>query len=239
MRFILLLLSLSLTHQITAQISLDKLKSVANKAQEVISPKSLTVEEITRGLKEALIIGASESSLNASKEGGFNNNLLIRIPFPKDANIMKEMLLKVGMQSQIDEFEYILNLAAEEASNFSKQIFINAIQEMTIEDALSILQGNDDAATNYLKKTTSKKLYITFKPVILRSINKVRLSVSWSSLAERYNAIPLTKDINCDLEDYVTNKVIEGLFILIAQEEKNIRNNPKARVSEILHKVFK
>ncbi|MEC9209266.1 MAG: DUF4197 domain-containing protein [Bacteroidota bacterium] len=239
MRFILLVAFGFLVNTMSAQISLNKLKSATIKAQEVINPKTLSKDEIVRGLKEALIIGATNSAANASKEGGFNNNSLIKIPFPKDAEKMKKTLVKVGMQLQVDEFEYALNEAAEDASNFAKVIFINAVKSMTIKDAISILKGDDNAATTYLKNQTSKELYAKFKPVVKSSIEEVNLTKYWSSLANRYNAIPLTKEVNTDLEDYVVNQAIDGLFVLIAKEEKNIRNNPKARVSAILQKVFK
>lgn len=239
MRVILLVVSFLLTNYISAQINLDKLKISANKAQELISPNSLSTDEIVRGLKEALIVGAKKSSANASSVGGFNNNSLIRIPFPVDARKMRTTLLKAGMKSQVDEFEHALNAAAEEASKFSKEIFVKTVKGMNINDAISILQGDNNAATIYLKKQTSQELYIKFRPIVEKSIVNVKLTKYWSSLVDTYNTIPLTKDINSDLEDYVTKQAIEGLFILIAKEEKNIRSNPKARVSEILQKVFR
>ena len=239
MRVILLIVFGFLVNTMNAQISLKQLKSVAIKAQETINLTPLSKDEVVKGLKEALIVGATNSAANASEEGGFNNNVLIKVRFPKDAEKMKTTLVKVGMQSQVDQFEYVLNEAAEDASNFAKDIFINAIKNISIKDARSILQGDDNAATTYLKNQTSKELYSKFKPVVRRSIEQVNLTKYWSNLAERYNAIPLTKKVNTDLEDYVTKQAIAGLFILIAKEEKNIRNNPKARVSEILQKVFK
>lgn len=239
MRLILLIAFGFLANTMSAQISLNKLKSAAKAAQEVINPANLSKDEVVKGLKEALIIGATNSATNASEEGGFNNNSLIKLAFPEDAEKMKTTLVKVGMQSQVDKFEHVLNEAAEDASNFAKDIFINAVKNMTIKDAISILKGDDNAATNYLEYQTSKELYAKFKPIVKSSIEKVNLTKYWRALAERYNTIPLTKEVNSDLEDYVTSQAIAGLFILIAKEEKNIRSNPKARVSEILQKVFK
>ncbi|HIG31876.1 MAG TPA: DUF4197 domain-containing protein [Flavobacteriales bacterium] len=186
-----------------------------------------------------MIVGATNSSSDASQKGGFNNNLVIRIPFPKDAEKMKTTLVKVGLQSQITQFEKTLNAAAEDASQFAKKVFIDAVKKMTIKDAISILKGKDNAATNYLKHQTSNELYVKFKPIVKRSIAKVDLTKHWNMLADRYNAIPLSQKVNPDLEDYITNHAINGLFLLIANEEKEIRNNPKARISEILQKVFK
>ncbi len=239
MRFILLLVFGFLANSMSAQISLSKFKNVGNKVKEVIKPKDLSKDEVVKGLKEALIVGASSAAENASKKGGFNNNPYIKIPFPKDAEKMKITLVKVGMKSQVDKFEYLLNEAAEDASVFAKDIFINAVKGMAINDAMSILKGADNAATNFLRTQTSKDLYVKFKPIVINSIEKISLTKYWNTLAERYNAIPLTKEINSDLEDYVTKKAINGLFVLIEKEENNIRKNPKARVSEILEKVFK
>ena len=124
MRFILLIAFGFLTNTMSAQINFNKLKSVATKAKEVINPTTLSKDEVAKGLKEALIVGVTNSAANASKEGGFNNNLLIKITFPKDAGKMKTTLVKIGMQSKVDKFEHALNEAAEDASNFSKEIFI-------------------------------------------------------------------------------------------------------------------
>ena len=239
MRFIFLLTFSFSVNIISAQINLNKLKIAASTAQLVMNPKALSKAEVTKGLKEALIVGAINSSINASKEGGFNNNHLIKIPFPEDAEDMKKTLVKVGMKSHVDNFEHALNEAAEDASYFAKEIFIDAVKSMTISDAISILKKDNNAATTYLKNQTSKELYAKFKPIIKKSIEKVKLIKYWSLLAKRYNTIPLKKELNTDLEDYVTNQAIDGLFVLIAKEENNIRDNPKARVSELLQKVFK
>ena len=239
MRFLLFLAFGFVVNTMTAQINLNNLKSAAIKAQAVITSSELSQSEVTKGLKEALIVGATNSSSDASQKGGFNTNSLIRIPFPKDAKKMKTTLVKVGMQSQVTQFEKTLNAAAEDASQFAKEIFIDAVKKMTIKDAMSILKGKDNAATNYLKEQTSNELYVKFKPVVKQSIAKVNLTKHWNMLANRYNALPLSQKVNPDLEDYITNQAINGLFVLIANEEKEIRNNPKARVSEILQKVFK
>lgn len=238
MRFILVVFAF-LGYTMTAQVNLNNLKSAAKKAKEVISPGFLSEDEVSEGLKEALIVGTVNSTKKASREGGFNSNLTIKILFPEDAKEMKKTLVKFGMRVQVDKFEHVLNEAAEDASIFAKDIFIDAVRSMTINDAKSILAGDDNAATSYLKNQTSEALYSKFKPVVAKSINKVNLTKYWGVLAARYNAIPLTKNVNTNLEDYVTNQAIAGLFVLIAEEENNIRNNPKARVSEILQKVFK
>ena len=236
---ITLSLVFAVTFSITSAQSWKELKSAATKAQTVISGDKLSQDEVAKGLKEALVIGATNSIKNASAAGGFSNNNLIRIPFPAEAEKIKKALIKIGMQVQINQFEQTLNAAAEDASKFANEIFIEAVKNMSIKDAMSILKGNDEAATFYLEEQTSKDLYLKFKPVVKKSIKKVKLTKYWNTLSSRYNALPMTSNVNPDLEDYVTIKAINGLFLLIAKEEKLIRNNPKARVSGILQKVFK
>jgi len=219
--------------------SWKELKSAATKAKEVITTKELSKSEIVSGLKEALEVGISNSTELASEKGEFNNNNLIRISFPTEAEKMKSTLINVGLKLQVKQFEESLNSAAEEASKFAKEIFITAVKNMTITDALKILKGEDNAATIYLKKQTTKELYKKFKPVVKKAIEKVHVTKYWNQLSVRYNALPMTNKVNTDIEDYVTNKTIDGLFFLIAKEEKNIRNNTDARISELLQKVFK
>ncbi|MAX05784.1 MAG: hypothetical protein CMD19_04945 [Flavobacteriales bacterium] len=239
MRLILLVAAAFFINTVSAQINLNTLKSAAVKAQSVIQTKNFSKDEVVKGLKEALIVGSTNAVINASESGGFNNNPEIKIPFPKEAKSMKKILLKFGMESQIDKFEHVLNKAAEDASGLAKDIFISAVKSMTINDAMSILKGKDNAATTYLKTHAVEELYLEFRPIVRNSIEKVNLEKYWDILAKRYNAIPITEDVNTSLEDYVTNQAIDGLFILIEEEELNIRNNPKARVSEVLQKVFR
>ena len=239
MKSLLLVLFSFIVSSLFCQINLKSLKTAADKAQEVIVPSKLSAEEIVKGLKEALIIGTVNTSKNASKQGGFNKNDLIRISFPPETQNMKNNLIKVGMQSQVISFESTLNKAAEDASQFAKQIFIDAIKSMKINDAMSILKGSNNAATIYLMDQTTNTLYAKFRPIVKKSIAKVKLEKSWNVLANRHNSLPFTKKITPDLVDYITIQTIEGLFVLISKEEKNIRNNPKARVSDVLKKVFK
>ncbi len=237
MKFLLLGLFIFFTNILFAQINFEKLKQVANTAEEFINPA--TKDEVVKGIKEALIVSAKNSVLNASEKGGFNNNSLIKISFPKSTGKMKDILIKVGMRSQVDNLEFVLNEAAEEASFFAKEILVNAVKKMTVNNAIAILNGSDHDATLYLKKQTSREIYVKFHPIVKESIEKLKLGKYWDILIERYNQIPLTKKVNTDLAEYVTIETIEGLFLLISQEEKNIRNNPHARVSDILQKVFK
>ncbi len=237
MKFIFSVLIACTTFSLQAQI--DLLKSASVQAKELLKPSALSADEVGKGLKEALVVGAEKSVNKAGVANGFYGDKLIRIPFPEQATKMKTTLEKAGMKQQVASFEKTLNSAAELAAKEVFSIFSDAILAMTIEDALGILKGNDNAATVYLDKKTNAKLYLKIKPIVTKAIAQVELTKYWNPLAKSYNAIPFTKEVNPDLHDYVTKKTIKGLFTLIALEEKEIRNNPAARVSELLQKVFK
>jgi len=198
----------------------------------------LTTEEVTSGLKEALIQGITKGSDNASKKDGYFGNSLIKIPFPPDAAKVAKTLRDIGLGKEVDRFVMTLNRGAEDAAKSAKPIFVNAIKRMTIEDAWAILKGGDDSATQYLQKTTSQPLYNSFKPIIRNSLNTVNATKYYSDLVKRYNQVPFVDKVNPELDDYATNLAMDGLFKLIAGEEKNIRQDPVARTTAILKKVF-
>lgn len=198
----------------------------------------LTSEEVTSGLREALIQGITKGSNNASKKDGFLKNSLLKIPFPPDAIKVANTLRDLGLNRQVDRFIITLNRGAEDAAKSAKPIFISAIKQMTIQDAWGILRGENNAATEYLKKTTSSPLYDSFKPIIQNSLEKVNATKYYGDLVTRYNQVPFVDKVNPDLDDYATNLAMEGLFKLIASEEANIRKDPIARTTAILKKVF-
>jgi hypothetical protein len=200
--------------------------------------QSLTTEEVAEGLKEALTKGISKGADIVSQLDGYFKNPEIKIPFPPDVKRMEDRLRKMGMGSEVDKFVLTLNRGAEDAAKESKPIFIAAIKGMTIQDAWAILRGEPNSATNYLKRTTSAQLKEKFKPVIQNSLNKVNATKYYTDLATTYNKIPMVEKVNPNLDDYATDRAIEGLFIMIAKEEKNIRQDPLARTSELLKKVF-
>lgn len=219
---------------------IDLLNKASEKAQKIIPSKSqISEEDVKKGLIEALIKGSEISVKKASSLNGFYQNVAIKILVPKEANKMKEKLIKLGFKKNVEDFELSMNRAAENASKDILNIFIESINKITLRDAFSILNGEDDAATNYLKKETQQFLYNSCKPIIRRAMEDVRVHKKWNSLVTQYNSIPLTEKINPDLEDYITNKAVDGVFFLIALEENKIRKNPSARTSEILKKVFK
>ncbi|MBL7917259.1 MAG: DUF4197 domain-containing protein [Bacteroidia bacterium] len=249
MRYLLLVTMLAVITNLQAQSLKDKLKqkkdsiekAAKEKANAIITPTSapaLTNEEVIKGLKEALTIGTNSSSSVASKVDGYYKNPKIYIPWPEEAMDMKTKLTKMGMQKKITEFETSLNRAAEEAAKNAAPVFIEAITNMSLSDGFAILKGADTAATNYLRKTTYAPLKDKFKPIVKDAINKVKVTSYWNPLVTKYNKIPGVKKQNPDLEEYVTIKAINGLMVLIAEEETKIRKDPMARVTDLLKKVF-
>ena len=236
MKTIFLVLLLLLAQLCSAQI--DLLKMASTKASTLLS-SSANKDEVAKGLREALVVGADKATESASAKDGFYANKVIRIPFPTEAEKMKKTLQKAGMQSQITDFEKSINSAAELATKQVLVIFVDAITTMSIQDAFQILKGENTAATSYLKKQTNAQLYNKIKPIAKKAIQQVEVTKYWNPLVKTYISIPFTKEVKPDLEDYVTNKTIDGIFVLIANQEKEIRNNPKARISAILQKVFK
>jgi hypothetical protein len=218
-----------------AQIKWDQ--TIKN-ATNVVNGNSLSNDDIIKGLKEALSVGSKNSAGKASQVDGYFKNPLIKIPFPKEAEQMESTLKNMGMSKQVDDFVLSLNRAAEDAAKKAAPIFLNAITKMTINDGLTILKGNDNAATQYLKNTTSQQLTNEFKPVVKTSLNSVQVTKYWSPLITTYNKVPFVTHLNPSLDEYVTQKAIEGLFTLVAQEELKIRKDPAARVTDILKKVF-
>lgn len=198
----------------------------------------LTTAEVAQGLKEALIKGISTGADHVSQLDGFFKNPEIKIPFPPEVQKVEDRLRQVGLGNEVDKFVMTLNRGAEDAAKEAKPIFIEAIRAMTIQDAWAILKGDDDAATQYLKRTTSGLLKEKFKPVIQNSLSKVNATKYYGDIVTRYNQIPFVQKVNPDLDDYATERAIEGLFVMIAKEEKNIRENPVARTTELLKRVF-
>jgi len=199
----------------------------------------LSNTEITNGLREALNVGTNNATGSASKINGFLNNPLIKIPFPPEVKIVETKARQFGMGSQVNRFVSTMNKAAEEASKQAAPVFLNAIKGMSITDGLTILQGGDNAATNFLQNRTSAELTSKFSPIVKAAMNKVELTKFWNPIINAYNRIPGVSRRNPNLEQYVTQKALEGLFKLIAQEETKIRKDPASRVTDILRKVFK
>ncbi|MEO9484409.1 MAG: DUF4197 domain-containing protein [Ekhidna sp.] len=202
--------------------------------------EGLTAEQVGAGLKEALVKGVSTGTQKVGKVDGYFKNPQIKIPFPTDVQKVENTLRDVGLGSQVDRFVMTLNRGAEEAAKEAKPVFVSAIKQMTIDDAWNILKGSDkEAATNYLRRTTSAELRAKFAPIVKNALDQTNATKYYSDIINSYNKIPLVEKVNPDLEDYATEKAMEGLFFMIANEEKAIRANPGARTTELLKKVFK
>ena len=225
----------------TACDVLEEAASMVTSTTTATTAPSLTNTEVISGLKEALNVGIKNSVNLTSVTDGFLGNATIRLPFPEDALKVKQKALDWGLSGQVDKFETTLNRAAEEATKEALPIFMDAITNMSISDGFSILNGGDGAATKYLKGQTTAKLVTAFSPKVEAAIAKVKLTEYWNPIITKYNsAMTLTggEKLNPDLNKYVTEKAIAGLFQMVEQEENKIRKDPMARVSDILQKVF-
>ena len=201
----------------------------------------MTNEEVISGLKEALNVGIKNAVNLSSVTDGFLKNDMIRLPFPPDAIKVREKAINFGLSKQVTTFEETLNRAAEEATKKALPIFVDAIKNMSVSDGFSILKGGDGAATKFLKSQTSNQLVIAFAPVVKEATTKVQLTAYWNPIITRYNsAMTLSggQKLDPDLDAYITQKAIDGLFYLVEMEENKIRKDPLARVSDILVKVF-
>jgi hypothetical protein len=222
-------------------VSCDVLNEVAGVLLTNPTSTALTNDEVIKGLKEALNVGIKNSVNLTSVTDGFLKNTSIRLPFPEDALKVKEKALEWGLNGQVEKFETTLNRAAEEATKEALPIFMNAIQNMTIQDGFNILNGGNGAATNFLKQQTSAALMDAFRPKVDAAISQVKLTEYWNPIVNKYNtAMNFTggQKVNPDLNLYVTQRAIDGLFFMVEGEENKIRQDPAARVTEILQKVF-
>ncbi|MEZ4740466.1 MAG: DUF4197 domain-containing protein [Flavobacteriales bacterium] len=201
----------------------------------------LSNEEVVSGLKEALRVGTERSVQKASMTDGFWNDARIRIPFPPEAIKVKNTLSGLGLDQPIEDFEHTMNKAAEEAAKEAVPVFVDAITGMSIQDGFDLLRGGENAATNFLRQRTSGSLREKFTPVVDRATSQVALTSYWQPLANAYNTATLLtggKAVDPDLNAYVTTKAMDGLFLLLAEEEKKIRQDPMARTTALLQKVF-
>lgn len=229
----ILIFSLGMTFGSQAQI-----RMIVKKIHGAGSTAGYTEQEAAAGIREALEVGIDTAVKLVNKPNGFFNNAEIKIPFPDEVKNVESKLRSLGMGSLVDEVILTMNRAAEDASGKATPIFEEAIKNMSLTDAISIVKGPENAATQYLAKTSTQPLTEAFKPVIQQSLDKVQATQAWQVAIEAYNQIPFVTKQNTDLAGYVTEKAIDGLFIMVAQEEKKIRQNPLDRTTELLKKVF-
>ena len=201
----------------------------------------LTNDEVIAGLKEALTVGIDSTVSTVSKVGGFEKNQLIRIALPQSAQDLKEQAVKWGLEGQVEKVELTMNEAAELASKEAKDIFVNAIKGMSVQDGFAILNGGEDAATDFLRKQTSADLTAKFQPIIHNALEKVQLTKYWQPVVSKYNKYAKLAGktaVEEDLEKYVNDKALDALFLMLSKEEEKIRKDPVAQVTDLLKKVF-
>jgi hypothetical protein len=204
----------------------------------VSSEQVLDNNTVISGLKEALAIGTENAVKAVSRKDGYLANQAIRIPIPEKLRTATDLLEKVGYDEEVDEFAESMNHAAENAAGRAAPHFLSAIKDMSIEDARNILNGNDTAATDYFREKTYDSLYKEFKPVISSSMSNVGTVRTYKDLMSKYASLPFVSEVPFNLDHYVTDNALEGLFYMLGKEEKNIRTNPEARVTDLLKTVF-
>lgn len=224
-----------------AQISIPKINNPLKKVAEAVVPAkkdSLSTPTIVSGLKEALNVGIQKGTSQLSAVDGFFGNAALKILMPPEAQKVEQSLRKLGMNKQVDDAILSMNRAAEDATKQAAPIFLNAIKEINFNDALAILRGNNNAATQFLQSKTTTTLTTAFRPVIEAALTKVDATKHWNTVMSNYNRLPLVQKVNPDLTAYVTERALSGIFTQLAVEEEKIRKEPAARTSEILRTVF-
>ena len=226
--------------KINKAINKDSSNKILNSiGKSSVSGKVLSNDDIINGLKEALSVGAENTSKSLNKTDGFFKNAALKILMPAEAQKAEKTLRQFGMGAMVDKAILSMNRAAEDAAGGISAIFINAIKQMTVTDGLKILRGGDFAATDYLKKTTTLELTEKMRPVIEASLSKVNATNYWKDVFTTYNKLSFSKQpVNTDLSSYVTEKSMTGIFYSIGEEEQKIRKDPAAQVTDLLKKVF-
>lgn len=237
MKKIILLAAMAISFSGCAETQqFPKIKSIKD-VQDILNQGNNSID-IAAGLKEALNNGIDKQVVKLTAVDGFYKNEMVKILLPEELKKVDKALRNIGMGSLADEGLKVMNRAAEDAVKEATPIFVNAIRNMSFADAKNILMGNNTAATTYLQSSTNTALYAKFNPVIKNSFAKVGADKVWATIINKYNSIPLVKKVNPDLTDYTTNKALEGVFKMVAVEEKNIRTNLSSRTSDLLKRVF-
>jgi hypothetical protein len=229
--------TLLLATAVEAQRPLDKLLDMFKGMRSTVSP-SLSDTRIAEGLKEALRISTDHAVVRTGTLNGYFGNPRIRILLPEQLQSVEKGLRLVGYGDEVDAFIVSMNRAAEQAAPQAKQIFLQAITAMTFDDARRILNGSETAATDFFKDKTTASLYQKFRPIVDRTLNQLGTVQKYNALLRDIQRIPFVKAETLEVGDYVTSKALDGLFLVIAEEERNIRQNPAARITTLLQEVF-
>ena len=190
------------------------------------------------GIKEALAIGTEKAVASLSLKDGYFANQAVKVQMPSSIQKVADLASKLGFERQVDEFVLSMNRAAEAAAPLASRYFGDAIRDMSLDDARAIVTGGKTSATDYFRSKTHDKLYAAFKPIVAQKVGEVGATRAYSDLIGRYEKVPFVSSQSVDLDDYVTNKSLDGLFHMVGEEEKSIRSNPVARTTDLLKKVF-
>jgi hypothetical protein len=229
---------------VAASAQMDWLKkqadSLQGKSPSAVTATKLSDTKIGSGLKEALKVGLENAVKSTGQPGGFFNNDAIKILIPQQIRGIEPVLKSLGLNKQLDEFVLSMNSAAESATPLAQDIFLNALLDMSIDDAKKVLSGGESAATAYFKDKTKDKLVAAFRPAVQKTLDSYGISKKYNELISRYKTIPFAKSLpNLDADQYVVSKTVDGLFYVLGQEEAKIRKDPAARVTDLLKEVFK
>jgi hypothetical protein len=231
---LLLLCMLTLSAPCQAGFFDDLFNEVSTPSPEA-APDNST---IAKGLKEALSVGAQNAVNSVGKADGYFGNQIIKILLPDKIRNVADLLGTIGFRKEVDDFILSMNRAAEKAAPKAAGFFADALKEMTFDDAVGIWKGGNTSATEYFRRKTHEPIYNSFKPVVASSMNEVGVTRSYNNLLEKYESFTFGQSESLDLDNYVTNKALDGLFYMLGEEEKKIRTDPAARVTELLKKVF-
>ena len=225
---------------IQAPPALAQFQDIFNRVKKAVgmSGGELSESKVIEGLKEALEIGTGNAAGLVSKLDGYYKNSKIKIPLPESVRKVEKILRKVGFGSKVDDFEMSMNRAAEQAAPEAKVLFTDTIKQMSFDDARKILNGKDNAATLYFKDKTWDRLYDKFKPIINSTMSEVGVTRYYQDLDKKVRSIPFVDSMSFDLDQYVTDGALDGLFYMLEQEERSIRKDPTARVTDLLKEVF-
>ncbi|WP_025667854.1 DUF4197 domain-containing protein [Aquimarina megaterium] len=218
--------------------SCAELQQVVNNLPQTTGGFGLSNIDISNGLREALDNGIDKQVTKLTQKDGFYRNQLVKILLPQELQKVDKTLRDIGLGKLADEGLKAINRAAEDAVKEATPIFVGAVKQITFNDAKQILLGNNRAATQYLENKTRSQLYQKFNPVINKSFSKVGADKIWSNIITKYNAIPLTNNVNPDLTDYVTGEALKGVYAMIAVEEQEIRTKLSSRTTDLLRRVF-